>query len=223
MSAFSLFEAAALIALDSIIIRPHRGFEDIVTDSGESLDSLYAHAVVEEKSIDILEITDHPIEEGATISDHAYKLPSEVTLLLGFSNSPNNNNNLLDAAIGALAASSTLARDVTSGVLAVGTVASLFSGSSVDQVIYNYDRLLELQSKRALFTLYTGKRKYDNMLVRSLNTLTDSKSENSMLITVECRQIIIVSTRTVSFKKAVQVDPASTASPVDKGTKQVQQ
>jgi hypothetical protein len=221
MSVLGTIAAGAYIGLDSILIRPHRGFENIKTDSGETLEDLFADAVVEEKSIDQLDITDHPIEEGATISDHAYKLPSQVTLILGFSNSPNKNNNLLDAAIGALATTGSIARNLTSGALALGTVVSFFNGASVDQVKYNYDRLLEMQSRRALFTLYTGKRKYDNMIIKGITNLTNSKTENSMLITVECHQLILVNTSVLTFKKDVQATPGATASQVDKGIKQV--
>jgi hypothetical protein len=39
---------------------------------------------VEERLDDTLVITDHPVEQGATISDHAYKRPAEVTLRLGW-------------------------------------------------------------------------------------------------------------------------------------------
>jgi hypothetical protein len=40
--------------------------------------------VVSEKHSDTLEITEHPVETGAAISDHAYKRPSEVVMEVGF-------------------------------------------------------------------------------------------------------------------------------------------
>jgi hypothetical protein len=40
--------------------------------------------VVSEKHTDKLEITEHPVETGAAISDHAYKSPSEVIMDVGF-------------------------------------------------------------------------------------------------------------------------------------------
>lgn len=43
--------------------------------------------VVEEHHRDQLVITDHPVERGAAISDHAFKLPVEVEIRCGFSNS----------------------------------------------------------------------------------------------------------------------------------------
>ena len=43
--------------------------------------------VVEETSRDDVQITDHPVEIGTVISDHAYKKPREVTLRWSWSNS----------------------------------------------------------------------------------------------------------------------------------------
>lgn len=54
-----------------VVIRPTR-----------RIGSLYPHAVVEESHADSLEITDHPVEKGAAISDHAFLKPAEVTLKL---------------------------------------------------------------------------------------------------------------------------------------------
>lgn len=40
--------------------------------------------VISEKHNDMLEITEHPVEVGAAISDHAYRRPSEVVMQVGF-------------------------------------------------------------------------------------------------------------------------------------------
>lgn len=40
--------------------------------------------VVSEKHTDTLEITEHPVEVGAAVADHAYKKPSEVVMEVGF-------------------------------------------------------------------------------------------------------------------------------------------
>lgn len=41
---------------------------------------ILADAVIEEKHLHELVITDHPVEQGSVISDHAYKLPMEITV-----------------------------------------------------------------------------------------------------------------------------------------------
>lgn len=42
---------------------------------------------IEEQSVDELEITDHPVEQGAAITDHAFKRPARVTMRTGWTNS----------------------------------------------------------------------------------------------------------------------------------------
>ena len=41
---------------------------------------IQADAVITERHIDNVEITDQPVEQGSLISDHAYRCPSELTL-----------------------------------------------------------------------------------------------------------------------------------------------
>lgn len=49
--------------------------------------SFIAYLTIEENHADELAITDHPVERGAAISDHAYKRPAQVTIRAGWSNS----------------------------------------------------------------------------------------------------------------------------------------
>lgn len=53
-------------------VRPHRSVGDLVFD-----------VTVEEVHEDELTITEHPVEQGAEISDHAYKNPETVTIRAG--------------------------------------------------------------------------------------------------------------------------------------------
>lgn len=49
--------------------------------------SFIADCTVEENHTDELAITEHPVEQGAAISDHSYKRPSVVTIRAGWTNS----------------------------------------------------------------------------------------------------------------------------------------
>lgn len=46
-----------------------------------------ADITVEEDAVDRLTITQHPVEQGAAITDHAFKQPASVTIRTGWSNS----------------------------------------------------------------------------------------------------------------------------------------
>jgi hypothetical protein len=75
-----------------------------------------------------------------------------------------------------------------------------------------YEAFLALQASRVLFSIVTGKRAYSNMQIVRLLTETDKNSENILLLQVECQEIILASTSTVS------VPPSSSmASPAVNG------
>lgn len=54
---------------------------------GVSIGSLIPDIVVREVGRDTLITTDHPVETGAAISDHAFKMPAEIEMVLGWSDS----------------------------------------------------------------------------------------------------------------------------------------
>lgn len=163
-----------------VVIQPERGI------FGEDGSIVLAQATVEEKHTDDLEITEHPVELGASITDHAFKRPAEIVIQMAFSNTPS-------------------------------IISEQDKYADPFDVKKAYQKLLKLQESRTLLHIETGKRRYDNMLIKGLVTTTDNKTENAMFITVLCRQIIIVKTQTVELPKAVQATPAVTASPVNRG------
>lgn len=198
---------AITLGLGAIRLRRQRGFFPSVGSGG-----LVPHATLEELHYDDLEITDHPVESGTAISDHAFKRPSEVVIRCAFSDSPPSSGGLLGQAAGAAAALGGSALRTVIG--AAATVNSLLSGNGVGQARDIYDAFLGLQSERALIDVYTGKRVYKNMLVRSLSVTTDARSENALLITVACREVLIVSTRVIDISVAPK-DAQRFGSPAD--------
>lgn len=123
--------------------------------------------VVSEKHSDTLEITEHPVETGAAISDHAYKRPSELVMEVGFAGG----GSLLD-----------LASSLTS--------TSLLGLSPREY----YEQLLNLQTDRVPFDVVTGKRIYKNMLLRAIEVTTDKTTENVLSAVLTMREVIITST-----------------------------
>lgn len=67
--------------------------------SGGSLNGLVLQADVteEEEHRDQLFITEHPVEAGASISDHAYKRPAEVQMRIAWSNSSHGDPNYVQS------------------------------------------------------------------------------------------------------------------------------
>lgn len=78
-----------------------------------------------------------------------------------------------------------------------------------------YANFLQLQASRQPFDVITGKRQYSNMLITMLHTITDEKTENSLILTVKMKEVILVNTQTVSVPPA-----GNMASPQDTGATQ---
>lgn len=151
---------------------------------------------IEETHTDTLVITDHPVEQGSVISDHAFKQPAKLTIRAGWSNSS----------------------PQAGGVF--GLLNPLGGGwSGYTQEIYQ--QLLALQALREPLDIVTGKRIYRNMLLQSLVLVTNEKTENALMVTIECREVIIVETlATTVAAKSNQAQPQNTAAIENTGSKQ---
>lgn len=153
----------------------------LIQPSARAIGQIYADVTIEENHRDEVIITQHPVEGGGVITDHAFKRPAELEIRCGFSNS---------------------------------------SAGYVGYVQEQYRALLALQNARQPFTVYTGKRRYRNMIIRGLSVGTDGHSENTLMATVALQEVIIVSTQTTGAGQgggapggnADQANPASTGS-----------
>ncbi|WP_240820725.1 phage baseplate protein [Klebsiella michiganensis] len=149
--------------------------------------------VISEKHSDTLEITEHPVEVGAAISDHAYRRPSEVVMQVGFAGG----GSLLDLL------------DTTS--------FGLSAGLSPREV---YQNLLDLQNSRVPFDVVTGKRLYSNMLIRAMEVTTERSTENVLSAVLTLREVIITSTTTSQVAaKADMKEGANTSAVQNSGVK----
>jgi len=150
-----------------------------------SIGGIVAQVTIDEQHSDDIQITEHPVEQGAPISDHAFKRPSVVTIRAGWTRQ--------------------FAWDLSaeSGV---------------------YGLLLSWQASLLPFDIVTGKRSYTNMLIERLQVMTDNHNEYTLMATITCRQVIIVSTSTadvpgMSNSNADQKDGSQTTPTQDGGTK----
>lgn len=172
--------AASVFGAATIVVKPKR-----------SIGGFAAQVTLEESHDDELVITDHPLEKGTQISDHAYKRPRSVTIRCGWSDSPSSGGGVAGL---------------------IDSVQSLVTGSNINQVRDTYAKLLALQESFVPFDVITGKRTYTNMLFQSLRVTTDVRSENSLQVTAVLREVIIVSTKPLASNApaANQLDPGKT-------------
>lgn len=197
----------AALGLDALLVRPQRGLFPALGQP------IIAQITIEERHHDELQITEHPVEQGAEIADHAFKRPAEVVIRCAWSNSfspsLSNPSSFLSAASGA-----------------ARSAGSILSGNNPDQMRAIYQNLLELQETRTLVDVYTGKRIYSDMILRALDVTTDVKSEQALFVTMTLKQIVIVSTDIVSVTglgdSSDQFSPQNTGATVNAGAQQLQ-
>lgn len=67
-----------------------------------------------------------------------------------------------------------------------------------------YTQLLTLKQAKILLGIVTGKRAYQNMLIKGLSTITDKDTENILQIRISVRQLILVATQTVNVPSSSQ-------------------
>ena len=152
----------AFITVDSILGALGANAVNLIDDTfalisfnQRSFSGIIPNVVIEEIGSDQLRITDHPVEIGAAVTDHAFKMPVELEMKAGWSDS---------------------------------------SGQQAGYIRQIYNQLIALQAGREPFTLYSGKRVYQNMLLAGLIQATDYKSENALQTTLRFREILLTYT-----------------------------
>lgn len=142
--------------------------------------------VIEERHRDEVVITQHPVEQGAPINDHAYIVPNEVVIRAGSSISGPN------------------------------------AGGDPFFLQDLYQQLIGLKAGFQPFQVITGKRAYDNMMIRVLEVHTDPHTENVLSFTCWIREINFVTTQTtstVTTQNQNMVNPQKTAVSQNMGSK----
>ena len=128
---------------------------------------------IEEQHRDDMEIVTHPIEQGAPITDHAFKKPAECTLHIGWAGRQ---------------------------LIASGLISKTANGYEFQsQIAAIYAQLVQGQSNRVLYTVVTGKRQYSQMMIKSIDVTTDKEHENVLMVTLHMQQVIIAFTQVVAI------------------------
>ncbi|WP_343724942.1 phage baseplate protein [Herbaspirillum huttiense] len=213
-SALNLLQSTAQIGLQ---YKSKSAVRFLVTSQAKTVTVVMGQVTIEEVHNDEMEITDHPVERGSVISDHAFARPAEVIITAGWSNSPTTIGPL-NQLTGAAASASSLLRAVIGASKAISGIQAMFNpGPSVTEDTYRV--ILGLYNNRELFDVYTGKRIYKDMLIKSLATTTDVRTENSLILRMTLRQIIQADTQTVTVPDASKMaSPESNGATINRGT-----
>jgi hypothetical protein len=136
-------------------------------------------ATVSEEHVSNCETTDNPVEDGSDVTDHVHIKPIELTIDGVISDSP-----LGFAVVGNI---QNFARSIT----------NLF-GKKTPRSIEAFNSLLDLQKSRTPFTVLTGLRRYENMILTELSVPRTSQTGAAIHFSAKMKQIRIVSSKTIS-------------------------
>lgn len=136
--------------------------------------------VVNENHNDTLTITEHPVEEGANVADHAQKEPDEVTLSGIISNQP-----ILLQGVDTLQ-------------------PSVPGGTPENRAQDAYNEFRRLQESAKLLTLETEIRDYENMLIKSIAVQRDKTTRNILDIGLTLREFRKATVESVEAPEPVE-------------------
>ncbi len=86
-----------------------------------------------------------------------------------------------------------------------------------------YKQFLTLKQAKILLHVVTGKRTYDNMLVKHIGEVTDKDTENILMLRISLRELLLTFTQTVSISSANQQSmPEKTAPTINSGSASLQ-
>lgn len=144
-----------------------------------TIGSITVNVVINESTNDTLTITKQPVQQGASITDHAYKEPTAFSMSIH-----EKDNGLLAGLL-----------DPFSSLL------DTFSGNGLSKL---YQEFIDLQASRIPFDITTPKRIYRNMLLASIGVTTDKATENILALNLGFQEVIIVSVTTTQVPRTRQ-------------------
>lgn len=132
-----------------------------------------------------LTITQHPVEVGASISDHSFGNQRRFSFDIGMSD--------------VITATTFLGSVKKFGSDTAASLQSLVSGSIFSQTpsrsINAYSALVQMQMERRLLTLTSKYGYYEDILIESMDVMDDFQTQAAMKATVNLVQVIIADTR----------------------------
>lgn len=169
-------------------LRPKRG-----------LGGVYPDVIIEEAHYDSVQMTEHPVEHGASITDHAFVRPKDLIIWCGWSASVSGAGFLVANPLGEF------------------PFPQVNSGSYLQE---SYNTLLAMMEAREPIEVLTGKRHYPRMLITSISVTTDRRTEYALIATIRLRELIWAYTKAAELPAKYQSDASRTGSVQDYGAKQ---
>ena len=175
-------------SLESLLLGRSRSIQPMADG-----DAIIPDVVISEMHSDQVTVTNHPVDTGADLSDHAIIQPTTVTCTFAWSDSSRAINSALDG--------------------------SILQGLETTKDVY--EKLLSLMRARQPLRLSTGKRVYENMIITALKTTSSVETESAAIIEITFQEVFMARAQTVSLSRIKQKNAGRTGGKANRGSQQL--
>lgn len=175
-------------SLESLLLGRSRSIQPMADG-----DAIIPDVVISEMHSDQVTVTNHPVDTGADLSDHAIIQPTTVTCTFAWSDSSRAINSALDG--------------------------SILQGLETTKDVY--EKLLSLMRARQPLRLSTGKRAYENMIITALKTTSSVETESAAIIEITFQEVFMARAQTVSLSRIKQKNAGRTGGKANRGSQQL--
>jgi hypothetical protein len=187
-----------------------------------SIAGFFFDAVLRVEHNRTLRMTEHPIQTGANVVDHAFMLPAQITLEIGMSDvmasiipgqfkAPSLGTQASSLGLGALNIL-TGGQAAKYAQLATGLLSAVFPQPS--KSVNAYQVLKQLQGLRIPLSVTTRLDTYENMLIEQLAAPDDVRTAYGLRAIVRMRQIIVATVPTQTVPTRPQMTKTTDKGPV---------
>lgn len=151
-------------------------------------------ASVSETHSRVANVSQSPIEDGSNIADHITLNPVGLSITGLVSDVPLSIiNSIVGAGVGAVSNVTNALGGIagTAAAAGLGSVASLVTGNPRDPSD-SFKYLEELFENRQPFTVITRLKRYEDMVIKSLNVPRSAQNGRGLRFTIQLEQVIIV-------------------------------
>jgi hypothetical protein len=134
----------------------------------DSKRNYFFDAVLKTDHVNQRRLTTHPVQSGANITDHSYKIPSKLTMEIGISD-----------------AMSILGFD--------GNEPWTGYGVTKERSVIAFNQLLTMSDSGQPFTVMTRLKKYTNMVIESIEAIEDYRTLHELRASIVFTEVILAS------------------------------
>lgn len=147
------------------------------------IDALEVDCVVTATHVGEVEVTDHPVEEGADVSDHVRPLPERLTIDGIISNTPLNK---------------TVKRTLNVQGVVLETEGESALAGEPGYAESAYETLRSIKDAGKLISVATPLRVYDDMVLQSLTVPKNNTTGEALRFTAQLKRVRIVASKLTS-------------------------